>query len=1174
MRLLRLASVPALLAAIGGLHAQPQLHFVENRGQWASPVLFRADAPDAVLWCEQGAVLIDRFDAGAVAALHAGRTGTTAPDAPRTIAHHALRLKFPGASGPVRTEGLGVQRGGYNYFLGNDPARWASNAHAFSAVVQHDLYPGIDLRLRRGGEVLKYDIVVAPGADPRQVRLTYEGATELRLRNGQLLVGTRFGHLVDEVPLAYQIRNGRQERVECRYALKGGTASFVLGSYDPALELVIDPTLAFSSYSGSTTDNFGYTATFDDRGYLYSGSSAFGQGYPTTTGAYDVSWNGGTGNQNPGTDIALTKWDTTGSFLVWSTFLGGSGDDLPHSLIVNANNELIVLGTTGSTNFPTTTGAFQASFGGGTSFTPQGIGTRYPLGTDMIISRIAADGSQLLASTYIGGSGNDGINNAAGLHFNYADDMRGEVELTPAGNILVASCTQSTDFPTTPGAYRTAFSGGTHDAVLFELNPALTTLHWSTYFGGALADAAYSVELDGTGNIFITGGTTSVNLPTTPGAAMATFQGGAADAFVAKFNPNGTALLASTYYGSTAYDQFYFVSLDRDGSVYLFGQTAAEAGALISGATYFQSTGGQLLAKLSNNLSTVVWSSRTGATSGPGIGRPNISPTAFLVDVCDKIYICGWGSNIMGTLSTTGLPITPDAFQSTTDGSDFYLGVFDINMTGLSYATFLGGAGSLEHVDGGTSRFDRRGRVYGAVCAGCGGHSDFPNTPNAWSSTNNSFNCNLAVYKFDFDAPLVIAALAAPPTLCAGSSISFANLSHLGTSWHWDFGDGTTSSAQAPSHTYAAPGTYTVQLVATDPNACNGQDTATVQVQVLHAAPVLMPLADITTCGPVPGLTLTANSAGTATTWHWSTSPQFTDMLNASTADSSALLSPVVPGTYYVQASTGQGCPVTGQLQVHSVLLQAAISPSVSICADDTATITLAGIDPGSTIHWTPASLVLAGQGTTQVLAAPATPAYIAATVNAPGGCTWKDSTFVDVGLMSGSGVTATVDQPIVVPGTTVHLLATPTTGVTWAWTPANAVSDPAAAAPTATVNTTTTFHVTVSDGICSHTDSVKVTVHELVCDDPDIFVPDAFTPNGDGSNDALFVRGRHIASMELKVFDRWGELVFATEDQAKGWDGSYMGRPADPAVYVYWLTVKCRDGQDYFHKGNVTVIR
>ena len=117
-------------------------------------------------------------------------------------------------------------------------------------------------------------------------------------------------------------------------------------------------------------------------------------------------------------------------------------------------------------------------------------------------------------------------------------------------------------------------------------------------------------------------------------------------------------------------------------------------------------------------------------------------------------------------------------------------------------------------------------------------------------------------------------------------------------------------------------------------------------------------------------------------------------------------------------------------------------------------------------------------------------------------------------------------------------------------------------------------FYVTVSDGICSRMDSVLVTVHELLCDDPDIFVPDAFTPNGDGNNDKLFVRGRNISSMELKVFDRWGEVVFTTENQELGWDGSYKGKPVDPAVYVYWLTVRCVDRQEYFHKGNVTLIR
>lgn len=1175
MQAVRILFLLSGLLAGCGLLAQPVSPFLENLGQWPDAVTFRAQVPEATVWCERGAVLIDRFDAGAIARLHAGNAKLFDPDAPRTIAHHAVRLRFLGATGPRSVEGIGAQQGKYNFFLGDDPTRWASNVRGFATVVQHDLYPGIDLRIHRSGGVMKYDLVVAPQTDPAAIALTYDGADALQLIDGRLVVSTRLGNMIEEAPVAFQLDDaGHQTAVPCRYRLSKGRVTFIVGRYDPERELVIDPDLAFSSFSGSNADNFGYSATFDDRGHLYSGSSAFGQGYPTTTGAYDVTWNGGTGNMNVGTDIALTKWDTTGSELIWSTYLGGNGDDLPHSLIVNQANELIMLGTTGSTDFPTTDNAFQAAFAGGTSYTPFGIGTRYPHGTDMVLARLSANGDALLASTYIGGSGNDGINNAAALNFNYADDMRGEVELTPAGNILVASCTQSTDFPTTPGAYRTTHAGGSHDAVLFEFTPDLTTLNWSTYFGGTLADAAYSVELDSNGDIFIAGGTTSTNLPTTPDAYDTQYNGGTADAFVAKFTPDGSTLMASTYYGSVVYDQFYFINLDHEDNVYLFGQTAAPPGELIAGVTYSISTGGQLLSKFTNDLGTRLWSSRFGATSGPGVGIPNISPTAFLVDHCDKIYISGWGANIQVPLTTTGLPVTADAFQSTTDGQDFYLAVFDIDMSGLVYATFLGGAQSAEHVDGGTSRFDRRGRVYGAVCAGCGGHDDFPTTPGAWSSTNNSFNCNLAVFKFDMDAPLVIAGPDAEGPFCADEPINFTNHSQLGVTWLWDLGDGQTSTEGAPQHVYTEAGTYTVSLTAFNPDACNGQHTDSIEVVVLPAAPLLQPMDDLSICGATSGVVLTADAQGTADHWIWSSDASFSDTLNTSLNDSTFTLAPVVPGTYHVQASMDNGCTATAQVTVSSSLANASISPDISICADDTARIELSGLDPGSTIHWEPEASVLNGQGTAAIEVQPIAPTYFVATVTSPTGCIWTDSTLVEVSLMSGSIVTASVDQEIVLAGTTVHLLATPGSGVTYSWEPADLVSNAHIASPTATVYGTTTFVVTVSDGTCTGIDSVKVRVHELVCDDPDIFVPDAFTPNDDGSNDLLFVRGRHITDMDLKVFDRWGELVFSTTDQSVGWDGKYKGKLVEPAVFVYWLEATCADGQRYFTKGNVTVIR
>jgi gliding motility-associated-like protein len=204
---------------------------------------------------------------------------------------------------------------------------------------------------------------------------------------------------------------------------------------------------------------------------------------------------------------------------------------------------------------------------------------------------------------------------------------------------------------------------------------------------------------------------------------------------------------------------------------------------------------------------------------------------------------------------------------------------------------------------------------------------------------------------------------------------------------------------------------------------------------------------------------------------------------------------------------------------------------------------------------------------------APSETTVFSVTVTAPSGCSWSGTVTVEVSPVNAADVNATVDQPIVVSGTQVQLNATPGSGVTYSWTPTT-VSNPAIAAPTAVVTTSTWFVVTVSDGICTKSDSVLVTVYELNCDEPDIFVPNALTPNGDGNNDVLFVRGRFITDLEFKVFDRWGEKVFETTDQAIGWDATYNGKAVDPAVFVYHLRVRCADGQELFKKGNVTVIR
>lgn len=1141
---------------------QGALRFIENKGQWPTAVTHRGEVAGATLWFEHAALLIDRYDAESLEEAH-GDVRIAPSD---SLRHHAVRLRFLNAAPHSVTESSRQLAGHSSYFIGKDRTRWAHRARAFGTVTMKSVAPGCDAIFQEGRSGLKYDLVLAPGADPAKIRFTYDGAEKLTLRDGALIVTTSLGRLIERIPLAYQDIDGERRTIACRYSLKDGVIGIVPGPYDPGYALVIDPTLSFATYSGSVSNNFGYTASFDAAGFLYAGSTAFGAQYPFTIGAYQTVWAGG------GTDIAITKYDTTGTFLIWSTYLGGSAAEMPHSLVVGSNDELVVLGTTGSADFPITANAYDGSFGGGGPFTPSGLGLSYPAGCDMIVARLSADGSELLGSTYLGGSANDGLNSAPALKFNYADEVRGEVLLDSLGRVWIASCTQSTNLPVTAGAAQTASAGGTHDGFVARFDPLLTQLQYGSYLGGSGADAVYSGEITSQGFFYVCGGTTSTDLPVSGTAFDGAYNGGQSDAFVARFTPGGGAIDALTYWGSGNYDQSYFVELDQTGNVFLFGQTNAPSGELIQNVIYSIPAGGQFITKFDATLSNLLLSSRIGL----GDGTPDISPTAFLVDVCDKIYTSGWGSNsnpgLGGELTTAGLPVTPDAHQASTDGHDLYLAIFDINMDGLSYATYYGGGVSQEHVDGGTSRFDRRGRVYQSVCAGCQNNDDFPTSPGAWSATNNSTGCNNGLLKFDFDAPLVIAAFSAPDTICDPSAITFNNFSGGASGYQWDFGDQTGSTETSPSHVYPGPGSYVVTLTALNPNACNGSDIEVRTVVVEPAPPDLQVMNDTLICGPVASFTLMATSSSPIN-FVWSTSPLFNDTLNPSLAGT-VIISPAVGGTYHVLGDNGSYCKARDSVSVEISLSSISLMGDELICGDDTATLQLTGADPGSTIQWAPAEDILSGQGTSVVIVAPEELTTYGVDITAPSGCTWSGNISVNVSPLFGSSVGASVDRSIVLPGTMVHLLATPSTDVTYSWIPANAVSDPNISNPTAVITQTTTFTVTVSDGICTRSASVTVSVYDLRCDEPDIFVPNTFTPNDDGNNDVLFVRGQAIERLEFMVFDRWGEKVFSTEDQALGWDGTFEGKPVDPAVFVYHLTAYCIDGQRYFKKGNVSVIR
>jgi len=724
-----------------------RIKFFENKGQWKEEVSFRADVPDGALFLGKNSMRYVLYDGSQMQKIHKyfynHPPGSEPAEAVSPLLkHHAYEMKLLEANENAQVIRDKPSQDYRNYYIGNDARTWASSVYAWSSLLHQDVYPGIDWKVYGHTRGIKYDFIVHPGGDPDQIKIAFSGAESVELIDGAIKITTSVHTLFEAAPIAWQWIKGNKKEVVCRYILKDTLImlDFPKG-YNSKYDLVIDPTVVFSTFSGSTSDNWGFTATYDSSGNLYSGGTVYGPGFPVSLGAYQVNFIGGPAPTGPmpvdNCDMAILKYSSNGNNLMYATYLGGYGGDYPHSLFVNENNELLIMGTTGASNFPVTPGAYDVTHNGG---------------YDIVIVKMNAAGTSLIASTFVGGSGHDGINNTAPfslptahpLHYQYADDFRGEIQADIAGNIYVITSTQSQNFPVTPGAFQTTHAGGLLDVCAFKMNPGLSAMVWSTFIGGTAEDAGYSMALVPDGSVYVAGGTNSANFPKGPSGWLNTYQGGRSDGFVVHLNTVGNAIISGTFLGTADYDQAYFVQRDFDGNIFVCGQTSGGTYP-IANTLYSIPGGGQFVTRLSANLNTMAWSS----TFGQPNNIPSVSPTAFLVDQCGFIYFAGWGGSLSNS-TTFNLPVTPDAFQSITDGNDFYLTVFQRNMSGLHYATFIGGNQSSDHVDGGTSRFDKRGIVYHAVCGGCGGFSDFPVTPGVWSTTNNSTNCNNAAFKIDF----------------------------------------------------------------------------------------------------------------------------------------------------------------------------------------------------------------------------------------------------------------------------------------------------------------------------------------------------------------------------------------------------------------------------------------
>lgn len=819
------------------------LRFTENKGQWDNSINYMVRMSNGNIYLENNKLTYFLFDYDKYKTFHLGGIGKFGSDA--TVKGHMFQMEFEGSQKPTEIIATNQLPSYENYFIGNDKTKWQSNVHNFKQVVYSNIYPNVDFEFLTNETQLKYNFIVKPGANYNTIQLKYSGAQSLKIENGNLIIETSIGNVIEEKPIALQVVNSQTIQIPCVFKLTGDVVSFELGLYDRNIPLIIDPVLVFAAQSGSTADNFGMTATYDAAGNFYAGGTVFALGYPTSIGAYSNVFNGPTG----GTDIVVTKYNSTGTSQIYSTYLGGNESEVVSSLIVNSNNELYLYGSTGSSNFPMPSSTYDNTFNGGNPLSFVFNGTNFTNGTDIYVSKFSANGSVLLASTYIGGSDNDGVNHVNAiqnynafstsacpnlivqlnnlteykpdsLQMNYGDQYRGEIQLDKLGNVYVASSTRSSNFPAVNGFDNTL--GGKQDAVVFKFDPTLNNLIWSNYLGGTGNDAGYSLIITDSLHTYVTGGTFSTDFPTTPGCYNTSYNGGKADGYIAKINANGNTILKGTYIGTGSYDQSYFIQKDKNYNIYVYGQS--QGNMPIVGAVYSNPNSHQFISQFNNQLTTL----NKSTVIGSGQSTIDISPSAFGIDNCGNIYISGWGGNITNTLQLNGMATTANALYLTPpNGFDFYLMALSANMTTLIYGSYFGGNCSSEHVDGGTSRFDQTGKIYQSVCAGCGGNDDFPVTAGAWPNTpgnpNHSFNCNNGLFKFDFTPNITTANInITPGSVCAPSTYTFSNASSNYSSFNWIFAPGnTTSTASNPVQTYTNAGNYTVTLIVNNAGSCN-----------------------------------------------------------------------------------------------------------------------------------------------------------------------------------------------------------------------------------------------------------------------------------------------------------------------------------------------------------------
>jgi hypothetical protein len=558
----------------------------------------------------------------------------------------ALRMNLAGASSSRSASAETELPGKVNYLIGNDPAQWKTGLPEYSRINYGGVYPGVDLVYYGNQGTLEYDFVVQPHADAGSIAFEMRGAKQIRtLSNGDLQLQLAHGSIAWQRPVAYQLRDGQRQLVAADYKLRGDQVRFRLGDYDRTRPLIIDPSLVYGTYLGTSDGSAAAAIAIDSSHNAYISGYANSAAYPVTAGAYQTTYSGEQ-------DVFVSKISADGSSLIYSTYLGGSGSESAATVVVESSGDLYVAGNTNSVNFPVTPGAMNLS--GGSNSTG-------------FIAKLNSTGSSLIYSAEIG-----------------AATVR-SIAIDSAGDAFATGAVFGTPFQTTTGAYKTTLgnincSNVSGESYVLEMNPAGSAPVYSTYISDC--EQAYGIAVRN-GEAYITGQTYGYH-PVTPGAFQSTF-GGYIDSFVTKVNTAGSALVYSTYLGGNLGDQGSAIGVDRSGNAIVVGYTSSTnypvANAFESAMTGTNYPNDAFVTKFNSTGTALVYSTYLG-------GANSTFANGVAIDTSGDAFVTG-------VTSAADFP-TLNAFQGICGSSNFnnclsssFVSEFDLNGKFLA-STFYG----------------------------------------------------------------------------------------------------------------------------------------------------------------------------------------------------------------------------------------------------------------------------------------------------------------------------------------------------------------------------------------------------------------------------------------------------------------------------------------------------